>query len=132
MGNGDNTYFWHDNWVGDCILKVKFPRLFNCSLLKEATIAEMRKCEGNSWEWVWKWRRNFSARNSHAFNNLLNLVDRIKLSKQVEDSWRWKYTPNEIYSTRRAYQRKEKMAADSEERRMEKKNFLKALCCDKD
>jgi hypothetical protein len=25
---GQQTRFWHDNWLGDCPLKIKFYRLF--------------------------------------------------------------------------------------------------------
>ena len=29
VGDGTNTLFWHDNWVGGIPLRLKFPRLFD-------------------------------------------------------------------------------------------------------
>lgn len=46
VGNGASTYFWWDTWVGEGTLKERLPRLFNCSRLKDAKIAEMGKWVG--------------------------------------------------------------------------------------
>nr|GEU89439.1 RNA-directed DNA polymerase, eukaryota [Tanacetum cinerariifolium] len=39
-GNGGDTCFWYDNWLGDKPLKDLFPRLFAFELNKEVTVAD--------------------------------------------------------------------------------------------
>nr|GFB40574.1 RNA-directed DNA polymerase, eukaryota, reverse transcriptase zinc-binding domain protein [Tanacetum cinerariifolium] len=39
IGNGDDSRFWFDCWIGDVPLRVKFPRLFALDLNKEASVA---------------------------------------------------------------------------------------------
>ena len=41
VGDGSNTLFWYDRWVGDVPLCRQFSRLFDLSLNKLATVAEM-------------------------------------------------------------------------------------------
>jgi len=41
VGNGVNTLFWSDVWVGEVSFRVSFPRLFDLSVYKEASVAEM-------------------------------------------------------------------------------------------
>jgi len=41
IGDGRNTLFWHDNWVGDTPLRVKFPRLFDLAVSKEYSVEDM-------------------------------------------------------------------------------------------
>jgi hypothetical protein len=41
IGNGLNTRFWKDCWVGNSSLMERFPRLFSISTQKEATVAEI-------------------------------------------------------------------------------------------
>ncbi|KAL8523889.1 hypothetical protein ACS0TY_013738 [Phlomoides rotata] len=103
VGNGKNTFFWWDRWVGDRRLKDVFPRLFNCSLLKHAKISEVGSWVEGVWSWDLKWRRGFSERNSNDVFELMMNIDRYKLSQEVEDVWRWKHAPNGIYSTKLAY-----------------------------
>jgi hypothetical protein len=35
---GNRVWFWHDRWCGDRPLKEVFPMLFECSLLRDATV----------------------------------------------------------------------------------------------
>ncbi|GKE06613.1 hypothetical protein Tco_1398631 [Tanacetum coccineum] len=39
IGNGTDTSFWSDCWIGDMPLRAKFPRLFALELDKEASVA---------------------------------------------------------------------------------------------
>ncbi|GJT21946.1 hypothetical protein Tco_0891883 [Tanacetum coccineum] len=40
IGNGNNSNFWYDKWLGDICFKVKFNRLFNLDLQKDALVAQ--------------------------------------------------------------------------------------------
>jgi len=41
VGNGLNTLFWMDRWVGDVPLRVRFHRLFDLSENKLLIVAQM-------------------------------------------------------------------------------------------
>jgi hypothetical protein len=41
IGEGRNTLFWYDNWVGDTPLRFKFPRLFYLTVSKECSMEDM-------------------------------------------------------------------------------------------
>jgi hypothetical protein len=42
LGNGVNTRFWRDTWVGEIPLQCKFPRLFSISTQKDLSVADMK------------------------------------------------------------------------------------------
>ncbi|GJZ21181.1 RNA-directed DNA polymerase, eukaryota [Tanacetum coccineum] len=39
IGNGGDTRFWHDHWLGDQPLRIRFPRLFALEMDKEVVVA---------------------------------------------------------------------------------------------
>lgn len=41
VGDGRNTYFWMDNWVGGVPLGIKFRRLFDLAVHRESSVAKM-------------------------------------------------------------------------------------------
>ena len=38
--SGMQTRFWHDCWLGDCVLKVTFPNLFHIAVRQDLEVAE--------------------------------------------------------------------------------------------
>jgi hypothetical protein len=56
MGNGRNTSFWEDSWVGDTPLRQSFPRLFSISLQKVESVADLWNVNGEE-GWNLRWRR---------------------------------------------------------------------------
>ena len=38
--SGMQTRFWHDCWLGDCVLKVTFPNLFHIAVRRDLEVAE--------------------------------------------------------------------------------------------
>jgi hypothetical protein len=50
IGNGGETSFWHDRWVGVQPLKDVFPRLFLVSTQKEACVSEVGRRVLGRWE----------------------------------------------------------------------------------
>jgi len=43
VGEGHDTLFWFDHWVGESLLRFKFPRLFDLALNKECKVEEMER-----------------------------------------------------------------------------------------
>jgi len=57
LGDGTNTYFWLDKWVGDVPLCRRFARLFDLSINKYSTVAEMCQLGWEVGGEAWSWRR---------------------------------------------------------------------------
>ncbi|AES59935.2 hypothetical protein MTR_1g035030 [Medicago truncatula] len=55
LGDGRNTLFWTDVWVGEVSLRVRFIRLYELSLLKGESVPSMKALgwgiEGDAWRW---------------------------------------------------------------------------------
>lgn len=60
IGDGRNTKFWEDTWLGEYCLKDKFSRLFTFSLQHQDFIVNMGVWDGMKWQWDLNWRRLFS------------------------------------------------------------------------
>ena len=50
---GQQTRFWHDNWLGDCPLKIKFYRLFQITSEPDLEVAKARV----NGQWLIQFRR---------------------------------------------------------------------------
>jgi len=103
VGNGRGTYFWHDIWVGEIPLKLKFPSLFDLSVVKECSVEEMRRCLGAVDGRERLWRRRLLAWAEESVGECLVLLLNLVLQENVEDTWRWLLDPIHGYSVRRAY-----------------------------
>ena len=49
IGDGCNTLFWEDLWLGEFSLKDKFSRLFSVSLQKNSLVSNFRFRDGAVW-----------------------------------------------------------------------------------
>lgn len=56
VGNGNNTKFWNDVWVGNQSLCARFPRLFLLSEQQNSSVREMGYVQ-DGWRWDLKWRK---------------------------------------------------------------------------
>lgn len=54
IGEGNDTAFWNDIWVGERPLKSSFPRLYHLCRHKERKISE----KGRWVEGVWVWEKD--------------------------------------------------------------------------
>lgn len=63
IGNGENTLFWHDIWVGDNPLKVVCPRLFLISPSQNASVSSCGFWDGLIWRWAFAWKRALRPRD---------------------------------------------------------------------
>ena len=89
LGDGGDTLFWEDRWVGGIRLRERFPRLFQLDRHKEARVVDRgRWCEG-VWRWEWDWVREPRGRASGDVVELTRLLQNVILSLDCRDSWRW-------------------------------------------
>lgn len=84
VGNGKNTRFWKDLWIGEECLSFRFPRLFALETEKDCIIHDRRI--DNLWQW--KWRRPVrSGRESQQLDDLANILP-TNMSENP-DGWSW-------------------------------------------
>ncbi|XP_071712840.1 uncharacterized protein [Rutidosis leptorrhynchoides] len=94
LGNGSNTRFWKDNWLGDGALKDKFARLFRLDIDQDCTIA--RKLVNGGWVWEWN-RSSIGARNEALLLDLCSKLDQVSLG-EGNYRWSWSLTNDTGYS----------------------------------
>ena len=103
VGDGRDTLFWHDTWVGDTSLKLKFPRLFDLSVNKESTVEEMTRLGWEVGGMGWEWRRRLLVWEEESVEECSVLLHNVVLQVIVHDTWRWLLDPILGYSVRGAY-----------------------------
>jgi hypothetical protein len=57
VGDGSDTFFWTDFWVGGIPLRERFRHLFELSERKWSTVAEMHTLGWEAGGEAWLWRR---------------------------------------------------------------------------
>jgi hypothetical protein len=99
VGNGENTNFWCDKWIGDLPLCEIFPRLFSLSSQKGAYISEVGEMEGSIWVWNLTWRRRLFQWEEGVLVQLLALVEGWCPSG-TPNKWWWKLTLDGVFSVK--------------------------------
>ena len=103
MGDGKNTLFWTDVWVGEVSLRDRFTRLYELSLLKGESVAAMRSLGWGGAGEAWKWRRRLFAWEEESLGELTLLLLSVSLQVHREDNWTWKADSSLSYTVRSAY-----------------------------
>ncbi|GKV19246.1 hypothetical protein SLEP1_g29532 [Rubroshorea leprosula] len=104
VGEGKDTFFWDDMWVGDVNLKENFPRLYSITTNKNVKVAELGEwCEG-VWVWKWNWRRDLFAWELDLLQELEDTIRPVSINRGTEDVWIWKWDNSGQYTVRLAYQ----------------------------
>ncbi|XP_057810311.1 uncharacterized protein LOC131024792 [Salvia miltiorrhiza] len=104
MGDGFDTKFWGDRWVGQKPLRFVFPRLFQLCGNKEASIGESGRWVEGKWEWEFLWRRELFERERGAIESLSEYLSVFVPCAGKKDKWTWKATKDGEFSTKSAYQ----------------------------
>ncbi|GJR30073.1 RNA-directed DNA polymerase, eukaryota [Tanacetum coccineum] len=82
IGDGNDTRFWYDIWIGDKFLQELFPRLFALELDKEISVAKKMKAVLDH-----SFRRHVWDGSEHQqLVNLYSLLESVSLS-QSHDRW---------------------------------------------
>ncbi|XP_071699246.1 uncharacterized protein [Rutidosis leptorrhynchoides] len=83
LGNGRNTKFWKDKWLGNFTLESKFNRLYRLDNNPDCLICE-RLSVDNGWNWDWSRNPPTSAK----LHDLLTDLSSVSLSN-TDDTWFW-------------------------------------------
>jgi uncharacterized protein YjlB len=84
LGNGLNTSFRCDTWVGDVPLRDRFPRLFSISNQKEMSVSRVRRNLNGTTCWDVSWRRRFFVWEHDLLTELLALINPVSLSNDAD------------------------------------------------
>ncbi|GJV02001.1 RNA-directed DNA polymerase, eukaryota [Tanacetum coccineum] len=85
LGNGENTLFWEDVWLGDCALKTSHPRIFMLEDRKDVTVAE--KLGSASLDGSFR-RKPRGGVEDDQYNNLVSITSQVLLPQMI-DRWSW-------------------------------------------
>ncbi|GJU58940.1 hypothetical protein Tco_1236706 [Tanacetum coccineum] len=88
IGNGNNSSFWYDKWLGGDCFKVRFSRLFNLDLLKDAPVAQ--KFQNSDFAVSFR-RLPRGGIEESQFQELSSLLSSVVLSSFSD---RWPFTLN--------------------------------------
>ncbi|MCH81833.1 putative non-LTR retroelement reverse transcriptase [Trifolium medium] len=102
VGNGANTTFWYDKWVGDMVLKDKFPRLFTISNRKEAMVKDLVMEADGTLSWNFSWRRHLFAWEVALQNELMVVLNEFRLTNE-NDVWGWEPEKRGIFTVYSTY-----------------------------
>ncbi|RVX16130.1 hypothetical protein CK203_014543 [Vitis vinifera] len=90
IGNGGQTRFWWDMWVGDSKLKDLFPLLFGIAANNSAIVADLwGRQEGGGGGWEVHFRRPFQDWELEEVNRFLGYISAVRV-QEGEDFLVWK------------------------------------------
>ncbi|XP_071712589.1 uncharacterized protein [Rutidosis leptorrhynchoides] len=99
IGNGVDTAFWFDPWLGDKPLKTVFGRLYRLETNQDALVNDIISWAGSVWQANWSWSRDPFGRASGELQELTSLINSYPKLDKLVDSWQWKLASNGIFST---------------------------------
>lgn len=98
LGDGDKCLFWHDSWLPDGPLKLRFPNLFSIATRKNMTV----KKEFQNANWIQALQNIATAPDLSSFVELWELLRDVHLLPRP-DTIVWKWTASGAYSAASAY-----------------------------
>ncbi|GAU40296.1 hypothetical protein TSUD_362760 [Trifolium subterraneum] len=102
LGNGNSTYFWTSNWIGEAPLSGLFPRLFSLSNHKESTVKDLCVLVGERWTWNFSWRRALFLWEEDLVVRLREVLASANLSCE-DDGWSWLPDPDGVFTARKGF-----------------------------
>jgi len=104
LGDGKNTFFWFDNWVGDVPLRRRFGRLFDLAINKLVTVADMFDLGWEEGGEAWRWRRRLWTWEEEMLVACRLLLAGVSVQANIIDRWQWDPDIHDGYTVRGAYQ----------------------------
>ncbi|KAL4565506.1 hypothetical protein LXL04_029604 [Taraxacum kok-saghyz] len=95
MGNGRDTFFWEDCWIGDRPLAAVFPRLAALERNRSCTVADRRGVDG----WTWEWQRPLEGRSRTRYDEMMHVLADFCCT-EASDGWRWMLGTDDGFTVR--------------------------------
>ncbi|XP_071699063.1 uncharacterized protein [Rutidosis leptorrhynchoides] len=97
VGNGGNTLFWKELWVGNDKLCNLFPRLFKLEIYPDATVNDRMVVNGLE-QLNFSWKRELSGRVLTEFEGLQQILSTAALVLNKEDQLSCPFAPQGVFS----------------------------------
>ncbi|PNX93679.1 receptor-like kinase [Trifolium pratense] len=104
VGDGSDTLFWIDPWLGESPLCERFRCLLDLSATKSGTIVEMASLGWETRGGAWVWGRHLWAWEEEMLGECQALLLGVSFQAQLPERWLWLHDPDHGYSVRDAYQ----------------------------
>ncbi|XP_071694307.1 uncharacterized protein [Rutidosis leptorrhynchoides] len=88
VGNGSNTLFWKEHWIGNEKLCNLFPRLYKLESNPDVSVQD-RMAANNEELYTWNWKREISGRVLSELMNLEQLLSAASLVSNLPDKVLW-------------------------------------------
>jgi hypothetical protein len=103
VGDGSDTSFWYDRWLGDVPFCDRFRRLFDLTENKFMSVANLFSVDSEQWGDMWRWRRRLWQWEEEMLAECRTLLLDVLLFPNVSDRWVWLPAPSDGYTVRGAY-----------------------------
>jgi len=87
LGDGSDTLFWFDRWLGDVPFCSRFARLFELTTNKMSTVADMYSRGWEEGGESWSWRRRLWVWEEEMLEECRLLLDNVFVQSNVSDRW---------------------------------------------
>ncbi|GAU26327.1 hypothetical protein TSUD_56250 [Trifolium subterraneum] len=87
VGDGCETRFWTDPWLSDCSLQRSFGRLFDLTVDKNVSVADMFAAGWDLGGEAWKWRRRLYAWEEELVVEGVGRLANVVLQVGARDIW---------------------------------------------
>lgn len=103
VGDGRHTYFWSDVWIGGVASRDRFRRMYDLSVSKWLSVANMFQSGWGAEGEVWVWRQRLFAWEEEQVGDLTSILQSVTLQVQKEDKWLWNFEKSNVFSVRSGY-----------------------------
>jgi hypothetical protein len=97
VGDGVDTYFWNDMWLGGSPFSVCFRQLFDLVVDKSCSMSTMFSLGWEDGGAAWRWKRRLWVWEEELLVEFRTLLHNISLQSNVTYHWQWQLDPIEGY-----------------------------------
>ena len=101
VGNGEKARFWTSPWLDGLRPKDIAPKLFKLAKRRNCTVK--KALQDNSWVSNLNIHNDFGIDHIQQFVSLWELIAQTQLNPDTEDTIKWKFTNEGIYTASSAY-----------------------------
>lgn len=104
IGEGDDTLFWKDDWLGMGKFKDKFPALFALSDQRDKKVFDMGGWGDNGWVWRFDWSGILQGESQSQFEALNRIIASFTPVRGKRDAWVWVKESDGNFTVSSAYE----------------------------
>ncbi|XP_071739984.1 uncharacterized mitochondrial protein AtMg00310-like [Rutidosis leptorrhynchoides] len=100
IGNGNNTSFWQDPWLGNTPLKITYSRLFRLEVNQDAKVCDRVIWQSHAFVSDAVLARVPNGRTRGELMAINNMLQDLSFDTTKEDSWVWSLSGNGNFCTK--------------------------------